>query len=210
VSAFPSDASVYPITDRKLAGNRDIEEIIGELCDGGARIIQLREKELTTAQFTALAEKATERAHRDHALLIVNDRADVALYSGADGVHLGDDEIPPSAARAVLGPERIVGVSCHSLEDVNHVLNEPIDYFAVGPVFPTDTKVLKYDIVGLELVQQARELSSLPVIAIGGITADSAPSVFDAGADAVAVIRAVMATDNISHSMKKLMHAKYN
>lgn len=128
------------------------------------------------------------------ASVIVNDRVDLALMSGAAGVHLGQDDLKPSAARQLLGPGAIIGYSTHTAAQVHAAAAEPVTYIAIGPVFGTHTKTTGYEPVGLALVAEAARLSrGLPVVAIGGITLDTAPEVLAAGASAVAVIRDLLA-----------------
>ena len=206
MNRIPAAPFIYPITDRNLAGEADIAGIVEALCRGGAKFIQIREKDLTTREYTEVVHRATEAANPFDAAVIVNDRADVAHYAGAAGVHLGDDELSAADARAFLGPDRIIGISCHSVEDVKRAQEEPIDYFAVGPVFPTDTKELRYEVVGLDLVRQARQMSDLPMVAIGGISVDTAASVIEAGASGIAVIGAAMHGD-IAYNAKALIDA---
>jgi thiamine-phosphate pyrophosphorylase len=157
--------------------------------DGGATLIQLRAKQLSSAAFLDLADAAVRLAHSYHASVIVNDRADIALMSAAAGVHVGQDDLPPSAARRLLGEEALIGFSTHSVAQVERALREPISYVAVGPVFGTRSKDTGYAAVGLELVGSAAQLTGpLPVVAIGGVTLENAPSVIEAGATSVAVI----------------------
>jgi len=157
--------------------------------DGGATLIQLRAKQLGSAALLDLADAAVRLAHPYHANVIVNDRADIALISAAEGVHVGQDDLPPEAARRLLGEGAIVGLSTHTVAQVEGALREPISYVAVGPVFGTRTKDTGYIAVGLELVGAAAQLAgTMPVVAIGGITLENARSVIDAGAAAVAVI----------------------
>jgi len=157
--------------------------------DGGATLIQLRAKQLGSAALLDLADAAVRLAHPYHANVIVNDRADIALISAAEGVHVGQDDLPPEAARRLLGEGAIVGLSTHTVAQVEGALREPISYVAVGPVFGTRTKDTGYVAVGLELVGAAAQLAgTMPVVAIGGITLENARSVIDAGAAAVAVI----------------------
>src|SRR4029434_5499613 len=154
--------------------------------DGGATLIQLRAKQLSSAAFLDLADAAVRLAHSYHASVIVNDRADIALMSAAAGVHVGQDDLPPSAARRLLGEEALIGFFTHSVVQVERALREPISYVAVGPVFGTRSKDTGYAAVGLELVGNAVRLAGeLPVVAIGGITLDNARSVIEAGAAAV-------------------------
>jgi thiamine-phosphate pyrophosphorylase len=157
--------------------------------DGGATLIQLRAKQLGSAAFLELVDAALRAASLYHANIIVNDRADIALMSGAAGVHVGQDDLPPSAARRLLGDGAQVGLSTHSVPQVERALREPISYLAVGPVFGTRSKDTGYAAVGLDLVSSAARMTGeLPVVAIGGITLPNARSVIEAGATCVAVI----------------------
>jgi thiamine-phosphate pyrophosphorylase len=157
--------------------------------DGGARIVQLRAKALSSAALLALCDEVVRAAALYDADVIVNDRVDLARLSGAAGVHVGQEDVAPSAARTQLGSEAIVGYSTHTVVQIEKAVLEPITYLAVGPVFGTSTKDTGYDAVGLELVRAAaRRAKGIPVVAIGGITLERAPAVLDAGASAVAVI----------------------
>jgi thiamine-phosphate pyrophosphorylase len=157
--------------------------------DGGATLIQLRAKQLSSAAFLDLADAAVRLAGPYHANVIVNDRADIALLSAATGVHVGQDDLPPTSARRLLGEGAVVGLSTHSVAQAERALREPISYLAVGPVFGTRSKDTGYAAVGLELVGNAARLAGeLPIVAIGGITLENAGSVIEAGATSVAVI----------------------
>jgi len=160
--------------------------------DGGATLIQLRAKQLGSAALLDLADAAVRLAHPYHANVIVNDRADIALISAAEGVHVGQDDLPPEAARRLLGEGAIVGLSTHTVAQVEGALREPISYVAVGPVFGTRTKDTGYTAVGLDLVGTAAQLAgAAPVVAIGGITSDRVAEVMAVGASGVAVISAL-------------------
>lgn len=157
--------------------------------DGGATVIQLRAKQLSSAAFLDLADAAVRLAGPYQADIIVNDRADIALMSVAAGVHVGQDDLPAPAARRLLGEAAVVGLSTHNVAQVERALREPISYLAVGPVFGTRSKDTGYAAVGLDLVGNAARLAGeLPVVAIGGITLENARSVIEAGAASVAVI----------------------
>jgi thiamine-phosphate pyrophosphorylase len=157
--------------------------------DGGARVLQLRAKDLPSGAFLELADALVTLAGGYGAIVIVNDRVDVARLSGADGVHVGQDDLPPATAREQLGPEAVVGFSTHTVSQFEAALREPVSYIAVGPVFGTSTKETGYTAVGLELVSAAARLSALrPVVAIGGVTLANARAAIDAGASSVAVI----------------------
>jgi thiamine-phosphate pyrophosphorylase len=157
--------------------------------DGGARLLQVRAKTMSSAALVDLATAVVRVAKTYDAAVIVNDRVDVARMVGAAGVHVGQDDLPPAEARRLLGPDAIVGYSTHSVTQIRTAMGEPVTYIAVGPVFGTRTKDTGYDAVGLELVSAAaREAPSTPIVAIGGITLETAPSVLAAGASSVAVI----------------------
>jgi len=165
--------------------------------DGGARFLQLRAKTMASGPLLELAAAVTALAHAAGAVVIVNDRADLSRLAGADGVHVGQDDLSPSAVRIVAGNETIVGLSAHTEEQVARAVDEPVTYVAIGPVFGTASKMTGYDQVGLEMVRAAARRTrarGLPLVAIGGITLDNAASVIDAGASSVAVIGDLLAT----------------
>jgi thiamine-phosphate pyrophosphorylase len=184
---------LYPVTDRRLSGLSHAEQV-ARLCEGGARLVQLREKHLPPREFYREASEAVRVARSFGARVIVNDRADVALAAGADGVHLGQDDMPPEAARALLGGRALVGFSTHNVGQASEASSMPVSYVALGPVFDTSSKEKPDPVVGLEGVRRVREaVGRFPLVAIGGITAESAPAVLAAGADSVAVIGALLA-----------------
>jgi thiamine-phosphate pyrophosphorylase len=164
--------------------------------DGGARLLQLRAKNLDSASLLALADRLVTLARSYDAAVIVNDRADVARMAGAAGVHVGQEDLTAGEARRVVGPEAIVGVSTHTLEQVEAAVSEPVSYIAVGPVFGTTTKDTGYTAVGLELIAAAAaRAGALPIVGIGGIAPDRAPGVLAAGAASVAVISDLLTPD---------------
>lgn len=163
---------------------------------GGARFLQLRAKHLPSGEFLALCDAVIGLARPLGATVIVNDRVDLALVAGAAGVHVGQDDLPVAAARALLGPDAIVGFSTHTVDQVEAALRMPISYLAVGPVFGTRSKDTGYTAVGLDMVREAvRRAKGVPVVAIGGITLATAPEVLAAGATQVAVIGDLLAGD---------------
>ena len=164
-------------------------DLARSILDGGARFLQLRAKLLPSGAFLDLCDAVVALSHEYQASVIVNDRVDLARMSGASGVHVGQEDLPPAAARQQLGPEAIVGFSTHSIAQVEAALREPVSYIAVGPVFGTATKDTGYRAVGLEFVSAAARLAGqTPIVAIGGITLDNAGSALAAGASSVAVI----------------------
>jgi thiamine-phosphate pyrophosphorylase len=194
---------LYPITDRLLSGLSHAEQVV-RLSEGGATLIQLREKHLSPREFYAEAEEALKAAGARGVRLIINDRADIALALGAAGVHLGQNDMPPAAARALLGEEAIIGFSTHSVEQAIAALSLPVDYIAIGPVFNTSSKTNPDPVVGLEGVRAVRELvGRLSLVAIGGITRENARSVLNAGADSVALISALLVHGDASEITRR-------
>ena len=176
--------------------------------DGGATLIQLRAKRLPSGAFLDLCDAAVSLARPYKADIVVNDRLDLALMSGASGVHLGQDDLSPIAARQLLGARAIVGYSTHTIDQVDKATLEPASYIAIGPVFGTTTKETGYDAVGLALVSAASaRANGRPVVAIGGITLQRAPSVIAAGASAVAVISDLLTTNDPQRRVRAYLQA---
>jgi thiamine-phosphate pyrophosphorylase len=167
---------------------------------GGARFIQIRCKHLASRAFLDICEDVVARARPSGALIIVNDRADIARISAAGGVHLGQEDLDPGSARTILGGDAVIGLSTHSREHVRAARATPINYVAVGPIFGTLTKDTGYSAVGTALVSEAaailRDGPGTPIVAIGGITLDNARDVIRAGATSVAVISDLLSTGN--------------
>jgi thiamine-phosphate pyrophosphorylase len=191
VTRLPPGPFLYPILDADLLGGRACGAAVADLARGGARIVQLRAKGASDRVLFALAREAQSAARAAGVLFVVNDRPDVALMVGADGVHLGQDDLPPTEARRLLGPDAVIGWSTHSLEQLERAAAEPVDYLAFGPVFPTVTKRDPDPVVGPDLLRAARALTARPLVAIGGIDASRAALAIAAGADGVAVISAL-------------------
>jgi thiamine-phosphate pyrophosphorylase len=163
---------------------------------GGATLLQLRAKSAPSGWLLDVASTIVTLAHQDNALVIINDRADLARLSGADGVHVGQEDLPPASVRRVVGAEAIVGLSTHTPEQVDLAVREPVTYIAIGPVFSTGTKVTGYDTLGLGPVRRAAGRArerDLPLVAIGGVTLETAAEVIRAGATTVAVISDLVA-----------------
>ena len=188
---FP-DTKVYPITDVRISGLSHADQV-ARLIQGGAKLIQLREKHLPPRDFFLQAEAAIKVARAHKALIVINDRVDLALALKADGVHLGQDDLPVEAARAILGEKALIGYSTHNLAQALGARTLPIDYLAVGPIYGTSSKNDSHPTVGLESLLEIRGLvPDLPLVAIGGITAENVQTTLRAGASCVAVISAVL------------------
>jgi thiamine-phosphate pyrophosphorylase len=178
---------------------RSLLDVAAEFLAGGATFIQLRAKQRSSAWLLETAEQLVALGKSAGASIIVNDRADVACLAGAAGVHVGQDDLAPAHVRRLVGDDRIVGVSTHSIEQLDVALQQPIDYVAVGPVFGTASKHTGYDAVGLTLVTAAAARArprGLHVVAIGGITLERAEDVLRAGATSVAIISDLLSTAN--------------
>ncbi|MCY3846129.1 MAG: thiamine phosphate synthase [Acidobacteria bacterium] len=182
---------LYAIVDARTAASQawSVPDLAAAFLAGGARWLQVRGAGVATGVLLRWCDEIVRMAGRHGATVIVNDRVDVARMSGADGVHLGQDDLPPPAARRQLGPEAIVGLSTHTAGQRDDAWSQPLTYVAVGPVYGTSTKATRYAPVGLEAVRAAAlRRPERPVVAIGGITLGRAPAVVAAGAAAVAVI----------------------
>jgi thiamine-phosphate pyrophosphorylase len=191
VFSFPR---LYPILVPSRIGGGSMPEICefaSEVVEGGARIVQLREKQSSSKEILRLAREL-RRVLPNEARLIINDRADLAVAAGAEGVHLGQDDIPPDAARKIIGPARMLGVSTHNAQQLEIAHRTSADYIAIGPVFATISKDNPDPLIGLEGIRQGRSLTNKPLVAIGGITLQNCRSVIAAGADCVAIIGAIL------------------
>lgn len=200
---------LYPITDTRLSGLSHAEQV-ARFSEGGATLIQLRDKNLSPREFYCEAEAALDVARERGVRLIINDRADIALALGADGVHLGQDDLDPAAARRLLGERFIIGYSTHTVAQAIEAARLPLDYIAIGPIFATHTKENPDAIVGLDNLEQVRAAINprLPLVAIGGITRSTAHAALDAGAKSVAVISALLdAPDLIAERTKEFIRS---
>lgn len=186
---------LYAIADAAFVSARGISltDFARELAEAGVQLIQYRDKAGSPQQVLRQTEQLREALSGSVCRIILNDRADLAVLSNADGVHLGQDDLPPADARIVLGPGRLIGLSTHIDEQVEAAERSCADYVAIGPVFATGTKLDHEPVIGLAGVSRARRLTAKPLVAIGGITRENAASVRAAGADSVAVISGLLA-----------------
>jgi thiamine-phosphate pyrophosphorylase len=196
---------IYPITDKKLAGRTSHLSILRELVRGGAQLVQIRDQSTPDQELLRDLLLCVEFALKKEVTLIVNDRCDLVLSCSAMGVHLGQDDLPPEAARKVLGADKIVGFSTHSQMQAKRASCLPIQYIGFGPIYPTATKINSNPAVGLKRLAQACRASSLPVVAIGGIGEEQVRDVLDAGASSAAVISSLMSAKDLALQMQRLL-----
>ncbi len=197
---------IYPITDSRLTGLSHRLQVEA-LATAGAKLVQLREKHAAPRDFFEDAGAAIRIARTLGTKIVINDRVDLALALGADGVHLGQDDLPPETARRILGSGAIIGFSTHSVDQAISAIEKPIDYLAIGPVFPTRTKEDPDDVVGLAGIRAVRAaIGDFPLVAIGGIDDGNITDVLDAGADSAALISALLVPpDAIIENYSRLM-----
>ena len=184
---------IYPITDTKLSGLSHLEQIKA-LIEGGATLVQIRDKTSMTRKLFDTAKDCLEYCRSKRVTLIINDRVDIAMMLGADGVHLGQNDLPPLEARKLLGKNTLIGFSTHSLDQALRAIEQPIDYIAFGPVFSTSTKADHDPVVGLEQLKTVRDaIGDFPVVGIGGIDLTNLDDVLCSGVNSAAMISALVA-----------------
>ena len=196
---------LYAIADTLNQPDLLFQTLTQHLCTGGVRLLQLRVKQHSIQDFLSLAKEVQQICQQHGCLIIINDRVDIARAIDADGVHVGQGDMPLAAARKVLGREKIIGVSTHDPQQALAAAQGGADYIGFGPLFGTTTKATGYTPRGLDQLRQVRRLVSLPIIAIGGITAARAPSALEAGADAVAMISDIVLAPNIQHRVEAIL-----
>ena len=185
---------IYLVTDRKIA-KQPFLKVIKEALKGGVKAIQLREKDLSSEEMYGLAKEIRNITEKKNALLIINDRIDIALAAGADGVHLGWQSMPVKEARRILGKKKLIGVSTHSLKDAVLAQKNGADFITFGTIYPTVSKEGLTDFKGPEAIKEIRKKIKIPLIAIGGIKEGNIKDVILKGADGVAIISAIMASE---------------
>lgn len=198
------DYSLYLVTDRRLAGKRSLLEVVQAAVSGGVSCVQLREKECSSREFITLALQIQEVLAPRQVPLIINDRLDVALAVQADGVHLGQQDIPLDRAREIVGNRLLIGISAESLEDALDAENGGADYLGVSPIYSTPTKTDTAAPLGLEGLRRIRQAVSLPLVGIGGVNRDNAGAVIRSGADGVAVVSAIVAAPDPELAAREL------
>ena len=196
---------IYPITDSAISGLSHAEQV-KRLIAGGARLIQLREKTASSRDFYRAAAEAMEIAADSHCSILINDRVDIAYAVGVAGVHLGQDDIPASTARKILGPDAVIGLSTHTTEQAMKAVDAPVDYIAFGPIFDTATKGQCAAGHGSETIKKIRRsIGSKPLVVIGGIESGQLTKLFALGADSAAIISGILrAPEQITEQMRLL------
>lgn len=196
---------LYLILDERAARERPLLDVLREATAAGARLFQYRNKALSGREAYRQALRLREAAGQSGALFLVNDRCDLALAVDADGVHLGQDDVPLAMARSILGPGKLIGISTHRADQVVEADRGGADYIGFGPVFPTGTKPDHEPVVGIEGLRGIRTLTHRPIFAIGGITVQEVDALKRAGADGVAVISAVLDSPDIGAAVRGLV-----
>ncbi|MDI3542927.1 MAG: thiamine-phosphate pyrophosphorylase [Candidatus Atribacteria bacterium] len=194
------DLSLYVITDRKIQ-KKSSEEVIEEAADAGASVIQLREKDLSTRLWVEEAQRAREVTRRKGIPLIINDRIDIALAVDADGVHLGEEDMPLVLARKIA-PSLIIGYSVSTVEEAQKAEKEGADYLGAGTVFPTSTKKDTGEPIGLERLKEIKKAVHIPVVAIGGINLFNLEEVLATSVDGVAVVSAIVGAESVREATR--------
>lgn len=196
---------LYAILEPSLTKGRSPTAILQALLKGGAGLVQLRAKELASKELFELALETRSLTRQAGCLFIVNNRVDVALATDADGVHLGQEDLPLNIARRILGTERIIGISTHDSDQARGAQARGADYIGFGPIFGTSTKETGYSPRGLSMLRDTRKTVKIPIVAIGGITENNVTQVWEAGADAAAIISDLMGASNVEEKVRKIL-----
>ena len=197
------DYSLYLVTDRRFMGKQTLAEAVEQAILGGCTMVQLREKELSSLDFYWQAIKIKQITDSYHIPLIINDRVDIAMAVQADGVHIGQHDIPAAAVRKMIGKDMLLGVSVSTVEQAIKAQQDGADYLGVGAMFPTGTKT-DADFVSMERLKEIRKAVSLPIVVIGGINKDNAQCFKTIGIDGLAVVSAILAQPNIKVAAEEL------
>ena len=195
---------LYLVTDRTLSLGRPLEDVVTQALRGGVTMLQLREKKCSTLEFVELAQRIKNITQSFNVPLIINDRIDVALAVDADGVHLGQSDMPYATARSLLGPDKIIGLSVESVEHARFAEELDVDYLGVSPIYFTPTKTDLTVELGLDGLKQIKAISRHPLVAIGGMNARTLTDVVRAGADGIAVVSAICSAKNPQQAAEEL------
>lgn len=197
------DYTLYLVTDRALLAGRELAACVAEACRGGVTLVQLREKELGSREFYEAALELRQVTRRLGVPLIINDRLDIALAVEADGLHVGQEDLPLPVVRRQLGSEAIVGVSVHTLAEALQAQAEGADYVGIGSLFPTHTKV-DASVLDRQEVRRMKEALAIPAVGIGGISAGNLRQVRQCGLDGAAVVSAILGQDDVAQAARQL------
>ena len=203
-STMPINLDLYLVTDRDLSKGRSLEWVVEKAVKGGVTVVQLREKDMETKDFIEEAKRIQKILEPYNIPLIINDRVDVALTIGADGVHLGQTDMPYPMCRKILGNEAIIGLSVESIEQAEEANQFDVDYIAISPVFTTPTKEELTQELGISGVQKITGISKHPSVGIGSIKPHNAESIIKAGADGIAVVSAICSAENPEEAASEL------
>jgi thiamine-phosphate pyrophosphorylase len=195
---------LYAILDPEQTRGRNPAAALDALLEGGVRLVQLRAKTLTPRDFLELARASGSLARRRDCRFIVNDRSDIALASGADGVHLGQEDLPLAAARKIMAG-KIIGISTHSVEQAREAERGGADYVGFGPIFGTTTKNTGYDARGIDRLRAVRAAVEIPIVAIGGVREENVTQVWRAGADSAAIISDILGAQDIAEKVRRIL-----
>jgi thiamine-phosphate pyrophosphorylase len=198
------DYRLYLVTDRNVLGNRDLIQSVEEAIQGGATVVQLREKNCSSLDFYHLALQLKEVTSKYGVPLIINDRLDIALAVKADGLHIGQEDLPLTVVKTIVGDDMIIGVSANTLEEALLAEKQGADYVGIGAVYPTDTK-LDADYVTLDDLRSIRKAISIPIVGIGGINEENVVEVMETNIEGVAIVSAILGKQDIKHATEELL-----
>lgn len=204
---MPVDYSLYLITDRYLTGSKEFYSSVRRALQGGVTILQIREKDATSEEFYSIGLKLREIADEFNVPLIVNDRLDIALAINADGVHLGQGDLPLGVVRRLLGPGKILGYSVTNPQEARYGERNGANYLGAGPVFSTDSKKDAPNPIGIEGLREIKQSVSIPVVAIGGVNITNLNEVKETGVDGISVISAILSRDDTFAAARELIES---
>jgi thiamine-phosphate pyrophosphorylase len=198
------DWSLYLVADTEFASGKNLPWLVRQAVLGGVTVVQIRAKELGTRDFLELASRLSHNLKKIGCPLLINDRVDIALACGAEGVHLGQDDMPLPDARRLLGPDKIIGISVNTLDEAAEAEKLGADYLGLGPIYVTSTKKTVLPVLGPEGIRRVRRQVGIPVIAIGGINPTNAGAAKKAGADGIAIVSALLGAKNIRRAAAEI------
>ncbi len=199
-----ADYSLYLVTDQDLCRGRDLVDTVMEAVAGGVTAVQIREKNASARAFFQLALALKRRLAKQDVPLIINDRVDVAVAADADGVHVGQTDLPAAQVREMIGPDKILGISINTFEQMEEAARNQVDYLSLSPVFPTPTKTDTTEPFGISGLKKARTLTRLPLITIGGVNLENIHEIMSTGLDGVALVSAICSADSPEQAARTL------